>query len=115
MEHVTQVLRLRMIVNKKNVRGNTLELLKLVVNHNIQYLKGCKNRDCGCQNNCHNFLIVCLVMLELQQIVLRCKKLSFCYHRVDGCVLQHYDCGVSHRPDNAFAQRKQLIRDDGVE
>ncbi len=54
-------------------------------------------------------------MLELQQIVLRCKKLSFCYHRVDGRVRQYYDCGVKHRLDNAFAQRKQLIRDDGAE
>lgn len=106
MERVTQVLRLRMIVNMKNVWDNKLQPLKLVVNHNTQYLKECNNRDCGCPNSCRNFLIVCLVMLELQPIVLIHKRLSFCCHRVDGRVLQHYDCGVSHRPDNAFVQNK---------
>jgi len=104
-----------MIVNKKNVRGNTLQLLKLVVNHNIQYLKGCNNRDCGCPNNCHSFLIVYLENLELQHIVLKYNNLSFHCHRVDVRVQNYYDGEVSHRPDNAFAQRKQLIRDDGVE
>jgi len=115
VEHVTQVLRLRMIVNKKNIRKNKLQLLKLVVNQNTQSLKECNNLDCDCPNNCHGFLIVCLVMLELQQIVREYKRLNSYFHRADGRVRQHYDCGVSHRLDNAFAQRKQLIRDDGVE